>query len=141
MKLFSSKHHLGAFSISFVLCCFLLLLDSSTALPLCLNSTQVCILFLHLPLNFEFCVGYEGSGGQLEHDVSSPFVDLTDQVHFDTQLGMMGMTFHPNFANYGRFFASFNCDSSLDILKVLMHLKPQYTEHLRNHNSTISIQQ
>ncbi|CAI8609984.1 unnamed protein product [Vicia faba] len=52
----------------------------------------------------------EGSGGQLELDESSPFVDLTDQVYFDTQFGMMGMTFHPNFANNGRFFASFNCD-------------------------------
>jgi hypothetical protein len=52
----------------------------------------------------------EGSGGQLELDESSPFVDLTDQVYLDTQFGMMGMTFHPNFANNGRFFASFNCD-------------------------------
>ncbi|ESW27354.1 hypothetical protein PHAVU_003G194600 [Phaseolus vulgaris] len=52
----------------------------------------------------------EGSGGQLELDVSSPFVDLTDQVYSDTQLGMMGMAFHPNFTNNGRFFASFNCD-------------------------------
>jgi len=52
----------------------------------------------------------EGSGGKLELDVSSPFVDLTDQVYFDTQLGMMGMAFHPNFTNNGRFFASFNCD-------------------------------
>ncbi|KAK7265750.1 hypothetical protein RJT34_33373 [Clitoria ternatea] len=54
----------------------------------------------------------EGSGGQLELDVSSPFVDLTDQVYFDTQFGMMGMAFHPNFANNGRFFASFNCDKN-----------------------------
>ncbi|CAJ1943998.1 unnamed protein product [Sphenostylis stenocarpa] len=40
----------------------------------------------------------------------SPFVDLNDQVHFDTQLGMMGIEFHPNFANNDPFFASFNCD-------------------------------
>ncbi|KAL5544279.1 hypothetical protein UlMin_008063 [Ulmus minor] len=52
----------------------------------------------------------EGSGGTLELDESSPFVDLTDVVHFDTQFGMMGMAFHPNFAQNGRFFASFNCD-------------------------------
>lgn len=52
----------------------------------------------------------EGSGGELEIDVSSPFVDLTDQVYFDTQFGMMGMAFHPNFAENGRFFASFNCN-------------------------------
>ncbi|XP_027330764.1 HIPL1 protein-like isoform X1 [Abrus precatorius] len=54
----------------------------------------------------------EGSGGQLELDVPNPFVDLTDQVYFDTQFGMMGMAFHPNFANNGRFFASFNCDKN-----------------------------
>ncbi|GLU12285.1 hypothetical protein SLE2022_289790 [Rubroshorea leprosula] len=54
----------------------------------------------------------EGSGGTLELDESNPFVDLTDQVHFDTQFGMMGIAFHPNFAQNGRFFASFNCDKS-----------------------------
>ncbi|MED6216870.1 hipl1 protein [Stylosanthes scabra] len=52
----------------------------------------------------------DGSGGQLQLDESSPFVDLTDQVYFDTQFGMMGMAFHPKFADNGRFFASFNCD-------------------------------
>lgn len=52
----------------------------------------------------------QGSGKMLELDESSPFVDLTDQVHFDTSFGMMGMAFHPNFARNGRFFASFNCD-------------------------------
>ncbi|KAK7304579.1 hypothetical protein VNO77_42461 [Canavalia gladiata] len=54
----------------------------------------------------------EGSGGTLEFDESSPFVDLTDQVNSNTQLGMMGMAFHPDFSNNGRFFASFNCDKS-----------------------------
>ncbi|CAN6585246.1 unnamed protein product [Malus baccata var. baccata] len=52
----------------------------------------------------------EGSGGIMELDESSPFIDLTDEVHFDTAFGMMGMAFHPNFAQNGRFFASFNCD-------------------------------
>ncbi|KAI4343816.1 hypothetical protein L6164_011123 [Bauhinia variegata] len=54
----------------------------------------------------------QGSGGTLELDESSPFVDLTDQVHFDTEFGMMGMAFHPDFARNGRFFASFNCEKS-----------------------------
>lgn len=54
----------------------------------------------------------EGSGGTLGFDESSPFVDLTDEVHLDTQFGMMGMAFHPNFAQNGRFFASFNCDKA-----------------------------
>ncbi|XP_022727602.1 HIPL1 protein-like isoform X2 [Durio zibethinus] len=51
-----------------------------------------------------------GSGGTLELDESNPFIDLTDEVHFDTAFGMMGIAFHPNFAQNGRFFASFNCD-------------------------------
>lgn len=45
-------------------------------------------------------------------DESSPFADLTDQVYLDTKFGMMGMAFHPKFAQNGRFFASFNCDKS-----------------------------
>ncbi|CAN8264626.1 unnamed protein product [Cochlearia groenlandica] len=52
----------------------------------------------------------QDSGEQMELDESSPFVDITDQVSFDTQFGMMGMAFHPKFAENGRFFASFNCD-------------------------------
>ncbi|OMO61518.1 Soluble quinoprotein glucose/sorbosone dehydrogenase [Corchorus olitorius] len=51
-----------------------------------------------------------GSGGTLELDESNPFIDLTDEVHFDTAFGMMGIAFHPKFAQNGRFFASFNCD-------------------------------
>ncbi|XP_040988164.1 HIPL1 protein-like isoform X1 [Juglans microcarpa x Juglans regia] len=50
------------------------------------------------------------AGSTLELDESNPFLDLTDEVYFDTQFGMMGMAFHPNFAQNGRFFASFNCD-------------------------------
>ncbi|RYR75471.1 hypothetical protein Ahy_A01g000006 isoform B [Arachis hypogaea] len=52
----------------------------------------------------------DGSGGQLQLDESSPFVDLTDMVYSDAKLGMMGMAFHPKFAENGRFFASFTCD-------------------------------
>ncbi|KAL7240909.1 hypothetical protein ACSBR2_006536 [Camellia fascicularis] len=52
----------------------------------------------------------QDSGKSLGLDQSSPFVDLTDQVHLDTTFGMLGMAFHPNFAQNGRFFASFNCD-------------------------------
>ncbi|CAH9140301.1 unnamed protein product [Cuscuta epithymum] len=51
-----------------------------------------------------------GSGGSLELDVSSPFVDLSDEVYFDTQFGLMSIAFHPKFTQNGRFFASFNCD-------------------------------
>ncbi|KAL5761894.1 hypothetical protein ACOSP7_018158 [Xanthoceras sorbifolium] len=52
----------------------------------------------------------QGLGGTLGLDESSPFIDLTDEVHFDNSFGMMGLAFHPNFARNGRFFASFNCD-------------------------------
>ncbi|ESR52921.1 HIPL1 protein [Citrus sinensis] len=52
----------------------------------------------------------QGLGETMELDASSPFADLTDEVHFDTEFGLMGMAFHPNFAKNGRFFASFNCD-------------------------------
>ncbi|XP_040990457.1 HIPL1 protein-like [Juglans microcarpa x Juglans regia] len=52
----------------------------------------------------------QGAGGALELDESNPFVDLTDEVYFDTIFGMMGMAFHPNFSQNGRFFASFTCD-------------------------------
>ncbi|XVF58229.1 hypothetical protein PTKIN_Ptkin07bG0047700 [Pterospermum kingtungense] len=52
----------------------------------------------------------EGSGETLRIDESNPFLDLTDQVRSDAALGLMGMAFHPNFQNNGRFFASFNCD-------------------------------
>ncbi|KAG5230056.1 hypothetical protein OIU76_022105 [Salix suchowensis] len=52
----------------------------------------------------------QGSGKTLGFDESTPFVDLTDEVYFNTEFGMMGMAFHPNFAQNGRFFASFNCD-------------------------------
>lgn len=53
------------------------------------------------------------SGNTLGLDESSPFVDLTDQIYLDTTFGMMGMTFHPNFAQNGGIFASFNCDKEM----------------------------
>ncbi|KAF9625104.1 hypothetical protein IFM89_019054 [Coptis chinensis] len=50
------------------------------------------------------------SGGILGIDQSYPFLDITDEVHFDSELGLMGIAFHPNFERNGRFFVSFNCD-------------------------------
>ncbi|GJM95030.1 hypothetical protein PR202_ga11723 [Eleusine coracana subsp. coracana] len=52
----------------------------------------------------------QGSGRALQFEEAIPFVDLTDQVHFDSGFGLMGMAFHPDFATNGRFFASYNCD-------------------------------
>ncbi|WOG95186.1 hypothetical protein DCAR_0414492 [Daucus carota subsp. sativus] len=54
----------------------------------------------------------QGSGEEMKLDESTPFLDLTDEVYFSTEFGMMGMAFHPNFAQNARFFASFNCDKS-----------------------------
>lgn len=54
----------------------------------------------------------QGSGEIIGIDESSPFFDLTDEVHFESELGMMGLAFHPNYQNNGRFFVSFNCDKT-----------------------------
>ncbi|GAB2269914.1 hipl1 protein [Dionaea muscipula] len=51
-----------------------------------------------------------GSGGVIELDESSPFLDITDEVHFDTELGLLSVAMHPKFTENGRFFVSFNCD-------------------------------
>ncbi|KAJ4979401.1 hypothetical protein NE237_010181 [Protea cynaroides] len=53
-----------------------------------------------------------GSGGTLELDQLNPFLDISNIVYSGTDYGMMGMAFHPNFVNNGRFFVSFNCDKT-----------------------------
>ncbi|KAM0952105.1 putative oxidoreductase [Dioscorea sansibarensis] len=52
------------------------------------------------------------SGATLELDESNPFLDLTDEVHYDIEFGLLGLAFHPKFTTNGRFFVSFNCDRS-----------------------------
>ncbi|MCL7039269.1 hypothetical protein MKW94_019451 [Papaver nudicaule] len=52
----------------------------------------------------------EGAGEEMVLDESNPFVDLSDTVHVSTELGLMSVAFHPNFAHNGRFFGSYNCD-------------------------------
>ncbi|KAI3926555.1 hypothetical protein MKX01_011451 [Papaver californicum] len=51
----------------------------------------------------------DGSGEALVFE-ESPFLDLTDHVHFDTEFGLLGIAFHPEFTRNGRFFVSYNCD-------------------------------
>lgn len=51
-----------------------------------------------------------GSKEILKTDESKPFLDLTNQVLLDPESGLMGITFHPNFKQNGRFFVSYNCD-------------------------------
>ncbi|XP_026385391.1 HIPL1 protein-like [Papaver somniferum] len=45
-------------------------------------------------------------------DESSPFLDITDTVHVESELGLLSIAFHPKFAQNGRFFASYNCDNA-----------------------------
>ncbi|ESQ47021.1 hypothetical protein EUTSA_v10027668mg [Eutrema salsugineum] len=52
----------------------------------------------------------EGSGEILKIDETNLFLDITQEVHFDAELGLLGLAFHPNFLKNGRFFVSFNCD-------------------------------
>ncbi|KAI4998573.1 hypothetical protein ZWY2020_053915 [Hordeum vulgare] len=52
----------------------------------------------------------QGSGGTLQFDEANPFLDLTDEVHLDSEFGLMGIAFHPKFATNGRLFVSYNCD-------------------------------
>ena len=40
----------------------------------------------------------QGSGGILQYDEANPFLDITDEVHRDSQIGLMGIEFHPKFA-------------------------------------------
>lgn len=52
----------------------------------------------------------ELSKGTLGLNESDPFLDLTSVVYYSNSFGLMGLAFHPNFTENGRFFASFNCD-------------------------------
>ncbi|KAF3330230.1 HIPL1 protein-like protein [Carex littledalei] len=54
----------------------------------------------------------QGSGKTLDIDLANPFIDLTDVVLFDNELGLTGFAFHPNFGTNGRFFVAYNCDKS-----------------------------
>lgn len=54
----------------------------------------------------------QDSGEKLGLEKEKQFLDLSDQVLQDTTFGMFGMAFHPDFANNGRFFVSYNCDKT-----------------------------
>ncbi|KAF7806146.1 HIPL1 protein [Senna tora] len=57
----------------------------------------------------------EGSNGILEFDESKPFLDISDNILFDSSHGLMGIAFHPNFAHNGRFFLSYTCDQTKNL--------------------------
>lgn len=54
----------------------------------------------------------EGSNGILEFDESKPFLDVSDNILLDSEHGLMGIAFHPNFTLNGRFFLSHSCDQT-----------------------------
>lgn len=43
----------------------------------------------------------------------TPFLDISDRVVSTREYGLLGVAFHPNFKENGRFFVSYNCDKSL----------------------------
>ncbi|KAL2611743.1 hypothetical protein R1flu_023435 [Riccia fluitans] len=49
-------------------------------------------------------------GKAMVYDISQPFLDISDRVTNQNELGFLGFAFHPNFENNGRFFVSYNCD-------------------------------
>jgi hypothetical protein len=57
-------------------------------------------------------VSLPGSGQPFGIDYSSPFLDISNRTISSGELGMMGIVFHPNFLNNGRFFISYDCDST-----------------------------
>lgn len=54
----------------------------------------------------------QGSGN-ISIDMKSPFLDISNRVISSGEYGLLGLAFHPNFKDNGRFFVSYNCDKSL----------------------------
>lgn len=52
----------------------------------------------------------QASNEILEINDTKPFIDIADYLLFDTDMGLLSMAFHPNFAKNGRLFIAFNCD-------------------------------
>ncbi|KAM0859503.1 hypothetical protein ACQ4PT_047140 [Festuca glaucescens] len=54
----------------------------------------------------------QGMQEGLQIDETSPFLDLSTEGHLSSDLGLVGVAFHPDFANNGRFFVSYICDGT-----------------------------
>ncbi|BBN17916.1 hypothetical protein MPTK1_7g18000 [Marchantia polymorpha subsp. ruderalis] len=49
-------------------------------------------------------------GKAMVYNISAPFLDISDRVTNENELGFLGFAFHPDFKTNGRFFVSYNCD-------------------------------
>lgn len=56
-------------------------------------------------------VSKTASGQPFSVDFSAPFLNISSRIIVSNEIGMMGLAFHPNFVNNGRFFVSYDCDS------------------------------
>ncbi|XP_024383079.1 HIPL1 protein isoform X1 [Physcomitrium patens] len=56
-------------------------------------------------------VSQPGSGGPFIIDYSAPFLNISHRTTSNGELGFMGIAFHPDYLNNGRFFISYDCDS------------------------------
>jgi hypothetical protein len=56
-----------------------------------------------------------GSGEAMRVDPAAPFLDVSDEVVFDNEFGLLGLAFHPEFATNGRFFVSYSCDKTKSV--------------------------
>ena len=56
-------------------------------------------------------VSKTASGQPFSVDFSTPFLNISSRTIVSDEIGMMGLAFHPNFVNNGRFFVSYDCDS------------------------------
>jgi hypothetical protein len=54
-----------------------------------------------------------GSGKPFGIDYNAPFLDISARTLNKVELGFMGIAFHPDFVNNGRFFISYNCDTTV----------------------------
>ncbi|PNT62690.1 HIPL1 protein isoform X1 [Brachypodium distachyon] len=54
----------------------------------------------------------QGTRDSLQLDETIPFLDLATEGHLSSELGLVGVAFHPDFVNNGRFFVSYICDGT-----------------------------